>query len=1048
MAKDDEIFDLDNLDKGIKKLGDVVGKLRDADDALLKLSNDAITLSKNLSGITLPSDLERLNSENSALTAKVKELSDALAKLQGQYSRLSPKQSENAKLSAQERYERSILNRNAREAAILNSNLAGAYAKLNVQHAQAARLLQDLIARGRLATQTQRQYNKELEDAQRDFDKLNQKIIAADNAVRKFNRNVGNYPTFGVLKDLISAFGINLGAQLFVDLAKDIFETTKEIQSMDMALKQVTGTQEAFAQSQMFLSRISEAYGVDLGDLTKQFTQFYVSAKDKLSANQIEDIFESITKAGSVMGLSTQSQERAFLALNQMMSKGTIQAEELRGQLGEALPGALGIMAKALGVTEKQLGQMMKDGQLLAAEVLPKFAKQLEITYGIENVNRVETLAAAQNRYTNAWREFVRGLDEDGNKLSNFMKRTISVATDLLIGVSRLAESDAQTRNRILKTLQESAFNETLGYYKSLDEIRKEDLLNDKSYIVEKSKQDTEEFNRLKSRNLILKAIAKRGLDEWGMRDPNMVELEKNQKRMQEINNLLSRRRGQVQALNKLLDEGKKITKEDTELTKAQLKAIEDALKAKYEAMKKEIELEILKQETILNNENNTYKEQYLALKIYNEKKLELIQLDYNEHVRLAKGNSDKIKSADFDRQMALIKNENDFASKIKSIRKRQNDDYIQEIKSIEDFLKKYDEEQFARKEAKEDLDVKIFNAQMARWEKEYERLQELKKATKEYQESFAGEVFNNAGLGETFNSFFKQIEGADGKMTTMFQQLLDGAETSKEKFGVYFNAIAQSAQEAFNFISQLTTKNFEAEKQRLDDQYNVALKYAGDNKEAQEKLATDLEAQKKDIAVREAKAKKKQALVNIAIDTAQAIIGLWASPGFPAAIPLAFLVGGLGLAQAAIVNAQEIPQYYMGGEHGGGKMMINDGQGSNWKETFVTPDGKIHQSDKRNAIVDAPAGTKIYTHDQWLDHQKEISLHNMLKANNIDLYSQRAERKSMTKDDFYEVMNNTLGGQPIIRPTLDAGGFSEYTIRKGKSKIRMLNRANGKSNR
>jgi tape measure domain-containing protein len=38
--------------------------------------------------------------------------------------------------------------------------------------------------------------------------------------------------------------------------------------------------------------------------------------------------------------------KKELLALNQMMSKGTIQAEELRGQLGEALPGAFGIMAK------------------------------------------------------------------------------------------------------------------------------------------------------------------------------------------------------------------------------------------------------------------------------------------------------------------------------------------------------------------------------------------------------------------------------------------------------------------------------------------------------------------------------------------------------------------------------------------------------------------------------------------------------------------------------------------------------------------------------
>lgn len=1042
MAKDDEIFDLDNLDKGIEKLSVLTKKLTDADAMLLKTSTDALALSRSLAGITLPSELNQLTQENAALAAKIKELSDALAKLQIQYNGVKKKQTDSVAMTAQERYERSLLNRAAREAAILNSNLAGAYAKLNVQHAQASRLLQDLIARGRLATQTQKEYDRELKVAQSDFDKLNVRITAADRAIGRFNRNVGNYPLNAArgIKDLLSAFGIATGTQLIAQIAKDIFETTKEIQSMDMALKQVTQTQEAYATSQMFLSRVSEAYGADIGKLTTQFTQFYVSAKDKLSANQIEDIFESITKAGATMGLSTEKQERAFLALNQMMSKGTIQAEELRGQLGEALPGALGIMAKSLGVSEKELAKMMKNGELLASEVLPKFAKQLEITYGIENVTRVETLAAAQSRYTNAWRDFVRGLDEDGNKLSNFMKKAIGVSTDLLIGISRLTESDAQTRNRILKTLQETGFNQTLSYYKSLDEIKKEDLQNDKAYILQKVQDDTAEFERLKRRNLILKALIRDTPLGRVETAENKAERLANEKAMQNINNLLSRRKGQVQALNKLLDEGKKTTQEDNELTKAQLKLIEDALKAKYEAAKKEIELQIVKNDTILNGDLTSYENQYKALDRYLMLKMMLIQLDYNEQVRLAKGNADKIKSADLDRQIALIKQEQEGFSKLKAIRKKENDEYIQEIKDIEAFLKEYNENEQSRKENAEELDVKIFNAKMARWEKEYDRLQELKKATKDYLDSFTGESFQNAGFGETFNTFFKQIEGADGKMTTMFKQLIEGASGSKEKFAVYFNGIAQSAQEAFNFISQLTTKNFDDEKTRLQSQYDVALKYAGDSKEAQEKLAEDLETKKKDLAVRESKAKKKQALINIAIDTAQAIVGLWAKPGFPAAIPLVALVAALGLTQAAIVNAQEIPQYWMGGTHDGGLMMVNDGKGKDFQEIVRTPDGRIHRPEGRNVIMDAPAGTEIFTHDQWNNE-----LNKMLRGKGIEMNSSNSSYYGISKDDMRDVLYETLGEQPQHHTNFDSNGATSYIIKRGNITRQNINRATGR---
>jgi hypothetical protein len=71
------------------------------------------------------------------------------------------------------------------------------------------------------------------------------------------------------------------------------------------------------------------------------------------------------------------------------------------------LPGAFGIMAKAVGVTEKELGNMMKAGELLASDVLPKFAQQLEKTYGIENINRIETMTSAQNRLSNSWTNLV-----------------------------------------------------------------------------------------------------------------------------------------------------------------------------------------------------------------------------------------------------------------------------------------------------------------------------------------------------------------------------------------------------------------------------------------------------------------------------------------------------------------------------------------------------------------------------------------------------------------------------------------------------------------
>ena len=191
-------------------------------------------------------------------------------------------------------------------------------ANLTAKHQQAKITLQNLIA-------SQTASNAEIRKAQKEYDALDKRVVKANNAVRQFNYNVGNYPKQAIsgIRNLIGAFGIVGGVSLFATIAQDIFKTTKELQSLDNALMQVSGTQEQFARSQEFLRDISERFGLEINGLTKQFTQFYVSAKDKLSANEIEGIFTSISKAGAVMGLSVENQERAFLALNQMMSKGT-----------------------------------------------------------------------------------------------------------------------------------------------------------------------------------------------------------------------------------------------------------------------------------------------------------------------------------------------------------------------------------------------------------------------------------------------------------------------------------------------------------------------------------------------------------------------------------------------------------------------------------------------------------------------------------------------------------------------------------------------------
>lgn len=123
-------------------------------------------------------------------------------------------------------------------------------------------------------------------------------------AVGRFNRNVGNLSNARRgIKELAQAFGFVGGVTGVVMLGKNIFETTKELMSLDGAMKLVTKTSENFANQQVFLQRISEAYGVEISALQKQIHQSYVSASDKISGTAIQNIFESVVKSSAKMGL-------------------------------------------------------------------------------------------------------------------------------------------------------------------------------------------------------------------------------------------------------------------------------------------------------------------------------------------------------------------------------------------------------------------------------------------------------------------------------------------------------------------------------------------------------------------------------------------------------------------------------------------------------------------------------------------------------------------------------------------------------------------------
>ncbi|EHW3016214.1 tape measure protein [Escherichia coli] len=141
--------------------------------------------------------------------------------------------------------------------------------------------------------------------------------------------------------------------------------------SIDFVFEKDAGQVKEFTKS------LAQTTGLDIAELQSQFAGFGASAKESMGIQGSEELFKSMIGYARLMGRSEEEIKRALTALSQMAGKGQIMAEELKGQLAEAVPGMVQVFAKATGKTEQELFDAMKKGALKSADTLQKVTQEL-----------------------------------------------------------------------------------------------------------------------------------------------------------------------------------------------------------------------------------------------------------------------------------------------------------------------------------------------------------------------------------------------------------------------------------------------------------------------------------------------------------------------------------------------------------------------------------------------------------------------------------------------------------------------------------------------
>lgn len=224
---------------------------------------------------------------------------------------------------------------------------------------------------------------RELDQVKRQVDQLRSRLDSMDGrGLDRATRSVGMMSNaFSGLRGIIA--GISL-----IAFTKSIVDTEAQFRGFNQSLKIITGSQAGANAELGFSTKVATDLGLRIKDLTQSYIGLLAASRGTtLEGQKSRDVFQSITKASVAYGLSNEQIQGALLAVQQMMSKGNVQAEELRGQLGERLPGAFQVAARAMGVTTAALSKMLEQGQVVADDFLPKFAAQLnkEIPNGVKS---------------------------------------------------------------------------------------------------------------------------------------------------------------------------------------------------------------------------------------------------------------------------------------------------------------------------------------------------------------------------------------------------------------------------------------------------------------------------------------------------------------------------------------------------------------------------------------------------------------------------------------------------------------------------------------
>ena len=246
---------------------------------------------------------------------------------------------------------------------------------------------------------------------------------------------------------------VGIGAAA-IGVTADVTAFNNALTLQQKALANTVATADELEAALAAIENVSKDFVVPIGDATEQFTKLNAAARASgFGVSEVEEVYRGLAAANVALGGDAERLNGILLATQQVFSKGKVQAEELRGQIGERLAGAFAKFAESAGLSTSELDKALEKGEV-SLEDFVKFSKSLLEEYEEDAKKLADAPENAAAQLKNAMDDLKRAMGPILTDIGNFF---IELANTIVKQLTRMFNALNQFRLKAAQGLQDRA---------------------------------------------------------------------------------------------------------------------------------------------------------------------------------------------------------------------------------------------------------------------------------------------------------------------------------------------------------------------------------------------------------------------------------------------------------------------------------------------------------------------------------------------------------------------------------------------------------------